>query len=115
MQQSILLALGTDAFTVGTAMIMRCTLSVCYVSICNILKMLVPVQLTDRSMLYSEDVVAVSRSNCAYCSQSLCLVYSEEISCNRLGFVFLFMEQKLAETYKAECAQLRCSTASSHT
>ena len=43
--------------------------------------------------------MAVSRSNCAYCSQSLYLIYSEEIWCNRLGFVLL-MEQKLAETDK---------------
>lgn len=85
MQEDILLAAEIQAFTVGTSMKMRCTLSVCCVSICIILKALIPLHLTSgltaaNCQEYAlEDVVAVSRSNCVYCSQSLCLIYSEEI------------------------------------
>lgn len=82
MQEDILLAAEIQAFTVGTSMIMRCTLSVCCVSICIILKALIPLNLTSGLTAANCQEYALVRGCGSSFKVKLCIlltIYSEEI------------------------------------
>lgn len=105
---------------------MRCTLSVCCVSICIILKALIPLHLTSGPTAANCQENALVRECGSSFKVKLFILLTISMPdifwrdlCNSLGFVLLLMEQKLAEPYKMlliKRAQHRehCSTAGSH-
>lgn len=86
---------------------MRCTLAVCCVSICIILKALIPLHLTSGPTAANCKENALVRECAGSFKVKLCIlltisvpdIFSRDL-CNRLGFVLLLMEQKLTEPYK---------------